>query len=419
MKRMAGACMLLAVLGGCTNFRQDPACVDGSCADMRPTKPPAPTNARWSQRDMVVASHHADEPTITRMGPVDPPPPSQAVASTAGSIPSRSMNTPASYSSISGTKTVMAADKADVTISRMPATTTADRTPASVVNASDPDTPMNSAKPHTPQTTTDLKPAAASVDLTKGPVLEVSESKPGKPRELKPGMDELAAPRPLTPAMQQPVNPAANGPVVRLVNKKRITLNYEVKDVGPSGISGVELWYTRDAKDWKRHDSAPETRPPYIIEVSEEGLYGFTLLAKNGIGLSKDPPHRGDLPQVWVEVDLTKPAVMLTEVKAGFNDKAATMTIGWKANDKNLGSQPINVAYAEKEEGPWQPIVTNVENTGRCVWPIRPGLPPRFFVRVEAKDLAGNVGVAQTPTAVTVDMSRPTVHILDVEAGSR
>lgn len=313
----------------------------------------------------------------------------------------------------------MAADKADVTISRMPTTSAVDRTPAPVVNLSDPDMPINSTKPRTPQTTTDAKPAATSIELAKGPALEVSDSKPGKPRELKPGMDELVAPRSLTPAMQQSANPAANGPVVRLVNKKRITLNYEVKDVGPSGVSGVELWYTRDANKWERHNSAPETKPPYIIEVSEEGLYGFTLLAKNGIGLSKDPPHRGDQPQVWVEVDLTKPAVALTEVKAGFNDKAATLTIGWKANDKNLGGQPINVAYAEKEDGPWQPIVTNVENTGRCVWPIRPGLPPRFFVRVEAKDLAGNVGVAQTPTAVTVDTSRPTVHILEVEAGNR
>jgi hypothetical protein len=419
MKRMAGACMLLAVLGGCTNFRQDPGCADGSCADMRSTKPPAATTTRWSQRDTVVASGRADEPTITRMGPVDPPPPVAGTANS-GAMPGRASSTPASFSSIAGTKTVMAADKADVTISRMPASSSGDRTPAPVVTLADPDVAMTSAKARTLQTTTtDLKPAVNPVELAKGPALEIGDSKPGKPRELKPGMDELAAPRPLTPSMPQQATQALAGPVVRLVNKKRITLNYEVKDIGPSGVSGVELWYTRDAKDWKRHDSAPETKPPYIIEVSEEGLYGFTLLAKNGIGLSKDPPHRGDQPQVWVEVDLTKPAVNLTEVKAGFNDKSSTLTIGWKANDKNLGGQPINVAYAEREEGPWQPIVTNVENTGRCVWPIRQGLPPRFFVRVEAKDLAGNVGVAQTPTAVTVDTSRPTVHILDVEAGSR
>jgi hypothetical protein len=46
-------------------------------------------------------------------------------------------------------------------------------------------------------------------------------------------------------------------------------------------------------------------------------------------------------------------------------------------------------------------------------------LPARFFVRVEAKDLAGNVGMAQSSAPVTIDMARPSVNILDVEAGSQ
>jgi hypothetical protein len=37
-----------------------------------------------------------------------------------------------------------------------------------------------------------------------------------------------------------------------------------------------------------------------------------------------------------------------------------------------------------------------------------------MYVRVEAKDLAGNVGIAQTPTPVQVDLARPTVQIVDV-----
>jgi hypothetical protein len=204
-------------------------------------------------------------------------------------------------------------------------------------------------------------------------------------------------------------------PVVHLINRKRLTLNYEVKDVGPSGISGVELWYTYDAKEWRRHESAPETKPPYLIEVQEEGLYGFTLLAKNGIGLSKEPPHPGDLPQVWVEVDLTKPTVAITDVKPEVRDKEPMLNIQWKASDKNLASHPITISYAEKADGPWQPIGSNLDNSGRYQWPLRSGSPATMYVRVEAKDLAGNVGIAQTPTPVQVDMARPTVQIVDVE----
>jgi hypothetical protein len=303
----------------------------------------------------------------------------------------------------------------DTSMSLLPPSLPPEQAAPRVASLPEPAPPTASATPThlpAPQTTTDLKPVSGT-SSSGGPSLDLPpEPLPAKPRELKPDLDQLAAQQPL-PA--PPPSKTASSPVVRLVNKKRITLNYEVKDVGPSGVSGVELWYTRDGKDWKRHEAALESKPPYLIEVQEEGLYGFTLLAKNGIGLSKDPPRSGDQPQVWVEVDLTKPAIQITQVKVGQGDKGATLTIAWKASDKNLSSQPITLSIAEKEDGPWQPIVSNLENFGRCVWPLRPGVPAKLFVRIEAKDLAGNVGVAQTPTAIQVDVARPTVHILDVE----
>jgi hypothetical protein len=394
---------------------------------MRSTKPLAGIMTKWSQREYVATPQRTEEPTITRMGPVDPPPPTPPVRSasstSSGIMPVHTTVAMAAQSStMPGAKSPAAPEKmersGDVTISRQPTASSADRTTGRLVRLPDPEMLSGSPKSNASQTSSDVKPVTTTAEMVTGPSLEVTDSRPAKPRELKPGMDEIASPKPLT-ATTTTANRNPSGPVVRLVNKKRITLNYEVKDVGPSGVSGVELWYTRDAKDWKRHDSAPETKPPYIIEVQEEGLYGFTLLAKNGIGLSKDPPRSGDLPQVWVEVDLTRPTVAVTDVKAGYSDKAPILTVQWKANDKNLGGQPITVSYAEKENGPWQPIVTNVENTGRCAWPLRPGVPPKLFVRVEARDLAGNVGAAQTPAPVQVDMSRPTVNILDVEAVGR
>jgi hypothetical protein len=215
----------------------------------------------------------------------------------------------------------------------------------------------------------------------------------------------------------KPGHPAT--PTVRLVNTRRVTLNYEVKDVGPSGISGVELWYTQDGKNWKKHSSPPRMRPPYIIEVGGEGLYGFTLLAHSGTGMGKEPPRVGDLPQVWVEVDLTPPVVQIANIDAKFANRTPTVTINWKANDKNLGHKPIAISYAEKETGPWQSIATGLENTGQYTWQLPPNSPGRLYVRVEATDLAGNVGSALTPKPVVIDMSQPSVSILAVEPGSK
>jgi hypothetical protein len=217
----------------------------------------------------------------------------------------------------------------------------------------------------------------------------------------------------------QPTEQAPHGPAVRMVNSKRINLNYEIKDVGPSGISGVELWFTQDSRTWKKYEGTTQRQPPYTAEVNEEGLYGFTLVARSGVGLGKEPPQAGDLPQVWVEVDLSKPVVTVTSTETGITNKSPSLTVRWTVQDKNLSLRPVTLSYAELPDGPWTPIAANLENTGQHVWPLPATAPRRFYVRVEATDLVGNVGTAQTPTPVTIDLSQPSISILTVEPSAR
>ena len=98
---------------------------------------------------------------------------------------------------------------------------------------------------------------------------------------------------------------------MRFVNNTRISLNYDIKDVGPSKVSVVELWYTQDGRNWQKYNEDTTARSPYVVTVEREGQYGFTLLAKSGVGLGDPPPRAGDPPQIWVEVDLTKPLLQL------------------------------------------------------------------------------------------------------------
>jgi hypothetical protein len=202
-----------------------------------------------------------------------------------------------------------------------------------------------------------------------------------------------------------------------MMNSKRIRLNYEIKDVGPSGVAGVELWYTRDGRTWKKHDRGPQRQPPYVVDVAEEGLYGFTLVARSGNGLGKEPPRPCDPPQVWVEVDVTRPDVRLLGTESSYGGKTPTLTIRWSASDKNLGPFPISLSYAERAEGPWTPIAAKLHNTGQFTWPVGPEVPRRFFVRVEAADLVGNLAAAQSPAPVVIDLAQPAVSILAVEPG--
>jgi hypothetical protein len=201
-----------------------------------------------------------------------------------------------------------------------------------------------------------------------------------------------------------------------MVNSKRISLNYEIKDVGPSGVSTVDLWYTQDGTKWEKYETASQARPPFVVEVKDEGLYGFTLVARNGVGLGKRPPRTGDQPQIWVEVDTTKPVVKLLDTQISAGRDGQLLSIRWKASDSNLGPRPITVSCAEQAAGPWTVIAANLENTGLHVWQLPSGVPPRILVRVEAADLVGNVGMAQVPEPVLLDLYQPSVSIVAVDS---
>ncbi len=229
-------------------------------------------------------------------------------------------------------------------------------------------------------------------------------------------------------------NPNFNNPVPfndplrdldrKFVNNKQVSLSYDLKDVGPSGVSSVELWYTlHQAKVWNKLTEYPidlknpaEARDSkkLTFEVNDEGIYGITLVAKSGVGLGEKVPQPGDRPQFWIEVDLTKPTVQLQDVKVGSGFDKGKLTIAWKADDKNLGPNPIRLSYAEDKAGPWQTFADKLLNNGRHIWKMPEPLPYQFFVRVEAIDRAGNIGEAMTTDRVKVDLSLPKAKILDV-----
>jgi hypothetical protein len=206
----------------------------------------------------------------------------------------------------------------------------------------------------------------------------------------------------------------------KLINKKRISLRYKVDQVGKSGLSAIDVWVTQDGTGWRKYDPVSvdkDTRESAIpLEFPGEGLYGITLVAKSGVGLSEPPPRPGDAPQIWVEVDLTPPVVDQLNVLVGRGDDKGKVNIYWKAGDKNLAGRPITISYAEKTEGPWVPITTQPQlNSGRYAWSVPQDVPSQFYVRVQAVDRAGNIGEAITTELVKVDLAVPKAKILQID----
>jgi hypothetical protein len=118
-------------------------------------------------------------------------------------------------------------------------------------------------------------------------------------------------------------------------------------------------------------------------------------------------------------VDLTRPVVQLQDVIVGEGVDKGKLIITWSAQDKNLSQQPITLSYGEKADGPWVPIMEKMANLGRYVWTMPQQVPYQFYVRVQAFDLATNVGTAVTPQMIRVDLSQPRVNILKIEPATK
>jgi hypothetical protein len=203
----------------------------------------------------------------------------------------------------------------------------------------------------------------------------------------------------------------------RMVNSRLFELEYDVDSVGPSGIGRIELWGTRDGgKGWRRFTLDNDKSSPLLVNVEEEGVYGFRVVVTNGAGLGGNPPMPGDLPDLWIGVDLTKPMARIVSAQQGIDAEAGQLIVSWQADDKMLAARPVSLSFSESRAGPWLPIASGLENTGRYAWSIDNRTPPQLYLRLEVCDEASNVGVHETSDPMAIDQSRPTIRVRDVRA---
>lgn len=258
--------------------------------------------------------------------------------------------------------------------------------------------------PSTPPTAAPVPPPAAATD---GAPRAIASSVPSTPTS--------PAPTPAAPTM----GPRGPLPQISFVNQTRLELDYEIPRQGPSGISVVELWVTQDnGQNWYKHKDKTDPLPPFAFDLPGEGQYGFILIVRSGAGLGRPAPQKGEYPELRVEVDTTPPAAQLFPVEADPR-RREYLFFNWKAEDKNLGATPIGLFWAEKREGPWHPIAVDQPNTGRLPWKMPAELPYQIFLRLQVRDQAGNVSLAETNNPVLVDLTEPEVKIKGLVGGQK
>lgn len=188
------------------------------------------------------------------------------------------------------------------------------------------------------------------------------------------------------------------------INTKGFALNYGVETVGPSGIGQIELWVTRDAGEtWEPGGVDPDRESPFDVAVQSEGIYGFRIVVEGGNGLTGRRPQPGDLADIWVNVDLSKPVATITNVIYGEGPNVGHLDISWTATDAFLAERPISLYYGSSADGPWKPIAEEIANSGKFIWKITPEVPADIFLKATATDQAGNIGEYVLKRAIAND----------------
>ncbi len=273
------------------------------------------------------------------------------------------------------------------------------------------------AQPLMPQTLSgDSLPGSAS---GQGSMLPGSDS-PGQslPGTLQGGL-------PVSPGVGNNLFVAPAPSSVRRVNMRTFRIGYEVHDVGPSGVGSVELYITEDnGARWFHYGTDPDRQSPFEVVVPRDGQYGFAIRVRNGLGAVADPPQPGAAPDIAVVVDLTPPTVRLMPLHQETAGGAYQVQISWFIQDDRLADRPVSLSHATSLDGPWEPITGWIENHGRYIWSVNTLVPRSVYVRLEARDAAGNVASTVSDPPLLIDTSRPTARILDIEsvgspAGSR
>lgn len=311
---------------------------------------------------------------------------------------------------------------ADLSVDRTPEPTAwpADETASKPFRASDPGSWRSATSPSR-NTVVAAKPKNPAQPITQRAASQPSPTSPFHHASASRGSAQLPNNPGVDPFLQrdQPRRGVAASSAlpddVLHVNATRFALDYNLESVGQWGVSRVEVWGSLDhGETWRQFAVDSDNRSPVDLQVDGPGLYGFRILVQGVGGLPVVRPRPGDLPEVQVSVDLEQPVTRITAAAQGEGYFADHLIINWQVDDAQLESRSIKLLYSNRPNGPWQPVAANLENTGKYAWRLQRHLPGALYVRLEARDRAGNVGADQTQQPILISLPEPTGRIQSV-----
>jgi hypothetical protein len=290
-----------------------------------------------------------------------------------------------------------------------------------------PSQPNQLTSRQTPRPTIEAVPGSMVAPAPLPPPAELSGPAPS-PAPFA-GMPIAGNVDPMPPPGGNLVGTPPNSPALKIVKSRQVRIDFAVGKVGPSGLGNADVYVSFDrGASWKpMQGEVPVSLPPGTdihgsemsgsvgVQLPSEGIiYGFIVAVKSKAGLAPPPPKPGDPPQALIEWDNTPPRGQLYRPQPDPN-QPNTLLLAWKVEDRNLGEKPITLEWAEQKDGPWNLIgEPQLSNAGQYPWRLPERLPPRVYLRLTMRDLAGNESHAQTDRPELIDLSVPQTRIIGI-----
>jgi hypothetical protein len=207
-----------------------------------------------------------------------------------------------------------------------------------------------------------------------------------------------------------------------------VQIDFEVERKGPSGVKKIEVYMTEDdGQSWTKWPDPNETSSPIQLALpNREGLYGFRLVLYSGVMRSEGPPRPGvDTPQFRLLVDWTPPKVEVFQPVLDTN-QPNVLILPYRATDANLVPASVTLHYSSRHDGGWKAITDSATRPSQrwkgindCTWTLPPDIPDGVYLKLTARDQAGNSSEFITAEPVTVDLNKPTARVKTVTPSSQ
>ena len=93
----------------------------------------------------------------------------------------------------------------------------------------------------------------------------------------------------------------------QMVNKTKISLDFQIENAAPTGVVRVDVWLSRDqGQTWQKHAEENGSKSPIEVQFPGDGVYGLILSPCSAATPSTPPTAADQADAVWLEVDATK-----------------------------------------------------------------------------------------------------------------